>query len=255
MDKIFDLKGQNIIVTGATGGLGRQIALGLAAAGANLVLIARDETKMNQITDEIGKADSQVWTYAYDLHDISGIPALFRKITGTTGELNGLFNIAGINLRHPAENFPVEDWQEVMLLNLTAPFILAQNFARHCISKQKGGKIVNITSLLSEAARPSISAYAAAKGGLKQLTRALAVEWAPYKINVNAIGPGYFRTELTEPLAQQPGFNEWILESTPLGRWGVPDDLAGAAIFLASPASDFITGQTIYVEGGWLSSL
>ena len=251
----FSLKGQNIIVTGATGGLGQSISLGLARAGANLILVARDEKKMSGLAKKASAFQARVWPFSFDLSNFGQIPQLFSQIAATAGEIHGLFNVAGINLRHSAVDFPQADWDNIITINLTVPFICAQNFARHCIAAKRGGKIVNVTSLMSEAARPTVSAYVAAKGGLKHLTGALAVEWAPYQINVNAIGPGYFRTELTEPLAQQPEFNKWVLESTPMKRWGVPDDLAGAAVFLASPASDFITGQTIYVDGGWLSSL
>ena len=166
-----------------------------------------------------------------------------------------LVNVAGTIYRTDAVDFPIDQWQRILTLNLTVPFVLSQSFAQACIDGKHPGKIINIASLLSEAARPGIPAYTASKGGIKQLTMALAVEWAKYKINVNAIGPGYFETELTKPLVEDKEFTRWVEESTPLGRWGVPDELCGVAVFLASPASDFITGQTLYVDGGWLANL
>ena len=251
----FRLDNKNILITGASGGLGRGIALGLAEAGANLIMIARNKQNLDAFSQEIRNLGVKTWQYAYDLQDVEGISSLTDKIVTEVEVLDVLFNIAGINYRKPVIEFPLAEWRRVIDINLTAPFVLSQCFARHCIARDKPGKIVNITSLLSEAARQEIPAYAASKGGLKQITKALAVELAPHKINVNAIGPGYFRTELTEPLAQRPDFMNWVMESTPLNRWGFPEDLAGAAIYLSSSASDFVTGQTIYVDGGWLANL
>ena len=251
----FRLDGKRAIVTGASRGLGRAIAVGFAEAGADLVLVARGEKGLQEtarlIEDVGGKAD----TFVFDLSNTEGIPALFERIQRKVGVADILANVAGTIYRAPAEDFPLEEWRRVLELNLTAMFVLSQQFARACIAADRPGKIINIASLLSEAARPSIPAYTASKGGVRQLTKALAVEWAPHKIYVNAIGPGYFETEMTKPLVEDESFSRWVRERTPLGRWGKPEELAGAALFLASSASDFLTGQVIYVDGGWLASL
>lgn len=252
---IFDLTGKNVLITGPTGGLGEAIAEGFAEFGADLVLVARNLDKLNLLKDRIEqKHGRSVYIKRLDLLDLDLIPLTFRSILDEVGSIDVLVNCAGINIRAKAEDVSLEDWRRVLDVNLTAAFLLSQQFCRHRRDLGGGGKIINIGSLMCKVARPTTSPYCASKGGLAMLTKALAVEWAKYDINVNAIGPGYFLTEMTEHLAKDSEFDEWVIKSTPLGRWGRPKDLVGVAIFLASPASDFITGQIIYVDGGWLAN-
>lgn len=251
----FSLKNKTALITGSSRGLGKAIALAFAGAGAEVVLVSRSESALLKVSKEIEQQGGRAWIFPFDLSKVDGIGVLFEQIHAETGQVDILVNVAGTIFRTDAVDFPLEQWQQILTLNLTVPFVLSQSFAKACIDGKHPGKIINIASLLSEAARPGIPAYTASKGGIKQLTMALAVEWAKYKINVNAIGPGYFETEMTKPLVENQEFTRWVEASTPLGRWGLPDELTGAAVFLASPASDFITGQTIYVDGGWLANL
>jgi len=251
----FSLKGKTALVTGASRGLGWAIAKGFAQAGADIVLIARSNDALEKNAREIRTLGRKADVFPFNLQKVDEIPELFEKIVAAVGAIDILLNVAGTTFRSEAEKFPRSEWDRVISANLTSPFILSQCFARERIRLQKPGKIINIASLLSEAARPTIPAYTASKGGIKQVTKALAVEWAKYGINVNAIGPGYFATEMTKPLQENPEFDRWVKERTPMKRWGQPEELVGAAVFLASSASDFITGQVIYVDGGWLASL
>ncbi|RPJ57638.1 MAG: SDR family oxidoreductase [Acidobacteria bacterium] len=249
------LKGRTAIITGASRGLGRAIATGLGAAGAKLGLIGRTRSTLEAVAEEMRSGGAEVHCFPYDLSNIEGIPDLYECIQATVGEVNILVNVAGKNYRVPAVDFPLEEWRSILNLNLTAPFVLSQCFARPLIREGKPGKIVNIASLMTAATRPLIPAYTASKGGIGQLTKALAVEWAEHRINVNAVGPGYFKTELTKPLHEDPCFDRWVLDSTPMKRWGEPRDLVGAVVFLSSSAADFITGQILYVDGGWLANI
>lgn len=254
-ERSFRLDGRLALVTGASRGMGRAISLAFARAGADVVLVARGRQNLEQVASEIRSMGRKAWIFPFDLTRVEEIPSLYRQILRTCGTIDILLNNAGTIHRQEAVEFPLSEWQRVLMLNLTAPFVLSQQFARQLIQKKKPGKILNIASLLSEVARAKIPAYAASKGGIRQLTKALAVEWAPYRINVNAIGPGYIETELTRPLIEDEQFNRWVIEHTPWQRWGQPDDIASVALFLASPASNFISGQIIYVDGGWLASL
>ena len=254
LDK-FQLNGKTALVTGASRGLGRAIAIAFAQAGADIVLCARGAQALEEVAKNIRSLNRKAWIFTHDFSDIRGIQNLFEKIQDTTQQIDILANVAGTNHRTKAIDFPLSEWYRVMDVNLTAPFVLSQCFAKACIKEGRSGKIVNIASLTSEAARPSIPAYTASKAGIKLLTMALAVEWAQHNINVNAIGPGYYDTELTRPLVEDEKFSEWVKQSTPMERWGVPDELCGAAVFLASNASDYMTGQTMYVDGGWLANL
>ncbi len=252
---MFSLEGRTALVTGASRGIGREIALAFARAGANLALVARGHEALERVACEIRREGRTADVYPFDISAIEEIPALFSRMTAAGPGIDILVNVAGINYRVPAVDYPLNEWRRVLDVNLTAPFVLAQSVARELIEKGRPGKIINIASLLSEAARPNIPAYAASKGGIRQLTKALAVEWAPHRINVNAIGPGYVATELTQPLKEDVEFDEWVRSRTPMGRWAAPSELTGAAVFLASAASDFVTGQIIYVDGGWLANL
>ncbi len=254
MDNLFSLENKNILITGATGGLGQAIAIGLATYGGNIIALGRNEAKLNELQAKIEKQTNRhAHIIRFDLNDIDAIPDMFGQAIKTLSHIDILINCAGINKRAPAEHTAREDWDDVLRINLSACFFLSQEFCKHRKELSAGGKIVNIGSLMCKVARPTTTPYAASKGGLLMLTRSLACEWAKYQINVNAIGPGYFLTEMTKKLQSDVKFNEWVIQNTPLGRWGIPDDLIGAAVFLSSAASDFITGQIIYVDGGWLS--
>ena len=254
--ELFNLAGKTALVTGGNRGIGLAVAKGLAEHGADVAIIARTkeqlETAARQIQTDTGK---KVSTYPFDLSDIKEIEALFENIAAEAKGVDILVNCAGTTIRGPSEDVDLETWNHVIEVNLTAIFLLSQAFCRHRRQVEKGGRIINIGSLTCHGARPTTAAYASSKGGLLSLTRTLAVEWAKYDINVNAIGPGYIATELTEPLWTDDEFNKWVLAKTPLGRWGKPEDLAGTAVMLASKAGDFITGQIINVDGGWLALL
>ncbi|MBN2411540.1 SDR family oxidoreductase [candidate division KSB1 bacterium] len=251
----FSLKDKTALVSGASRGIGKAIALAFADAGANVILVSRSRQELDKIAEQISAAGQKAWPFACDISRIGEIHNFYSKVVSQTGPVDILVNVAGTIFRTDSIEFPLDKWQLSLDVNLTAPFMFCQCFARSCIQRKQRGKIINITSLLSERGRPTIPAYAVSKSGLKLLTMVLAVEWAKYKINVNAIGPGYIETELTRPLMDNETFNKWVHEKTPMDRWGTPNDLTGAALFLASGASDFITGQTIYVDGGWLANL
>jgi gluconate 5-dehydrogenase len=254
--ELFNLAGKTALVTGGSRGIGLGVAQGLAEHGADIAIIARSkeqlETAGSQIQTETGK---KVYTYPFDVGNIKEIEALFDNIIAETKGIDILVNCAGTTIRGPSEDVDLDTWNHVIEVNLTATFVISQAFCRYRRKAEKAGRIINIGSLTCHGGRPTTAAYASSKGGLLSLTRTLAVEWAKYNINVNAIGPGYIATELTEPLWTNDEFNKWVLAKTPLGRWGRPEDLAGTAVMLASKAGNFITGQIIYVDGGWLALL
>ncbi len=250
----FSLAGQRALVTGGSRGIGLGIARGLASAGADIVLVAREPEVLEAARASLSDLGRRVDAEPFDMTAIDSIQAMYRSVVERCGSIDILVNNAGGIRRGPTEDVALEDWRRVIDLNLTSVFALSQCFARERIETRRGGKIILIASLLSEAARRGTASYAASKGGIRQLTKALAVDWAPHGIRVNAIGPGYIRTDLTASLQQDPEFDGWVVGRTPLGRWGTPEDLASAAVFLASPASDFITGQILYVDGGWLAT-
>ncbi len=250
----FSLQGKQALITGGSRGIGLAIAKELAQAGADVILLARDSTRLQQAQKELENTGSKISTYSFDLQNVNAIPQMYAEIVAANGPIDILVNNAGFTRRGPAQELSIDDWNIVITINLTAVFVLSQAFAKERIANGKKGKIINIASLMSEAVRQDNSPYAAAKGGIRQLTKALAVDWARYGINVNAIGPGYIRTDLTRPLYEDCAFHQWVIERTPIGRWGLPEDVASTALFLASEASDFITGQCIYVDGGWLST-
>ncbi len=255
---IFDLSGKNVLITGATGGLGSIITKGVARFGGNVIIVGRNVDKLNKLKSEIESETASgvnVWVKSFDITQINEISTFFNEVVNEVDSVDVLINCAGINLRGPAEEIEKEVWDKVITTNLSAVFFLSQEFCKHRKSIGRGGKIVNIGSLMCQVARSTTVPYCASKGGLAMLTKGLAVEWAKYGINVNAIGPGYFLTEMTKPLAEDKEFNDWVIKSTPIGRWGNPEDLIGAVVFLSSSASDFITGQIIYVDGGWLASV
>jgi gluconate 5-dehydrogenase len=254
--KLFDLSGKTALITGGNRGIGLAIAKALAGHGADIAILARTKQQLEaagrQIQVETGK---KVWTFPFDLENSGVIKGFFQTIIAETQGIDILVNCAGTTVRGPSEDIELKAWNKVLELNLTAVLALSQAFCHHRKKVGKSGKIINIGSLMCHGARATTAAYASSKGGLLMLTKTLAVEWAKYNINVNAIGPGYIATTLTAPLRADEDFNRWVLSKTPLARWGRPEDLAGTAVLLASGAGDFITGQIIYVDGGWLAML
>ena len=254
--KLFDLSGKTALVTGGSRGIGLAVAKGLAEHGADVAIVARSKEQLEAAKQQIqADTDKKVWTFPFDIKNIKGIEGLFESIVSETKGVDILVNCAGTTIRGPSEEVDLKTWNDVIEVNLTSVFVLSQAFCRHRRQVGKTGRIINIGSLTCHGARPTTAAYASSKGGLLMLTKTLAVEWAKYNINVNAIGPGYIATDLTEPLWSDEDFTKWVLSKTPLGRWGQPDDLVGTAVLLASKAGDFITGQIIYVDGGWLALL
>jgi len=254
--ELFDLSGKTALVTGGSRGIGLAVANGLAKHGADVAIVARTKEQLEAANRQIqADTNKKVWIFPFDFKNIKAIEALFENIASETKGIDILVNCAGMTARGPSEDVDLKTWNQVIEVNLTATFVISQAFCRHRKQVAKAGRIINIGSLTCHGARPTTAAYASSKGGLLMLTKTLAVEWAKYNINVNAIGPGYIATDLTEPLRSDEDFNEWVLSKTPLGRWGQPEDLVGTAVLLASKAGDFITGQIIYVDGGWLAML
>jgi len=249
----FQLNGLTALVTGGNKGIGLAIAEAMAEVGAELILVARDKKRLCTAFNKLKKKGVKVHYYPFDLSNVEEIEDFFDKILNDVGRIDILVNNAGVTTRGPAETISLEDWNRVIKVDLTAVFKLSQIFAKSHIMGKTKGKIINIASLLSETVRRNNAPYAAAKGGIRQLTKAMAVDWAQYRINVNGIGPGYIKTELTLKLQEDKAFDQWVRERTPIGRWGTPEDIAYMAVFLASPASDFITGQIFYIDGGILS--
>ncbi len=251
---LFDLTGRIALVTGSSQGLGLAIARGLAQAGAAVVLNGRDEKKLAATADALRAEGVKVYPAAFDVTDGAAGAAAVARAEAEFGVIDILVNNAGIQRRAPLAEMTEEQWRSVIDTNLTSAFLVSRAVAPRMIARGRG-KIINICSVMSEVSRPTIANYAAAKGGLKMLTRAMAVEWAKHGLQTNGIAPGYFVTELNQPLVENADFNKWICGRTPAGRWGQPHELAGAAVFLASTASDFVNGQVLYVDGGLLASL
>jgi gluconate 5-dehydrogenase len=251
---LFDLTGRTALVTGSSQGLGLAMARGLAQAGAALVLNGRDEKKLAATAETLRAEGTRVATAAFDVTDGAAAERAVARIEAEFAPLDILVNNAGIQRRAPLAEMTEAQWREVIDTNLTSAFLVARAVAPRMIARQRG-KLINICSVMSEVARPTIGNYAAAKGGLKMLTRVMAVEWAKHGLQCNGIAPGYFATELNRSLIENVEFNKWICGRTPAGRWGQPHELAGAAVFLASAASDFVNGQVLYVDGGLLAAL
>lgn len=253
--ELFDLTGKVALVTGATHGLGMAIAKALAYAGAKLVINDLSKEKLDSAIAEYAADGIEAHGYLFDVTKEEQVIENIARIAKEVGDVDILVNNAGIIKRIPAVEMSVADFQQVLNIDLTGPFIMSKAVAPAMI-KKGAGKIINMCSMMSEVGRDTVSAYAAAKGGLKMLTRNLATEWARYNIQVNGIGPGYFATAQTAPIRTEGHpFNEFIIKRTPAMRWGLPEDLGGSAVFLASRASDFVNGHVLYVDGGILASL
>lgn len=251
---LFDLTGRIALVTGSSQGIGLALARGLGQAGASLVLNGRDEGKLAAAADRLRGEGLRVSTAAFDVTQGAASEQAIARVEAEVGPIGILVNNAGIQRRSPLEEMSETQWREVIETNLTSAFIVTRQVAPRMIAR-RAGKIINTCSVMSEVCRPTTGNYAAAKGGLKMLTRAMATEWARHNLQINGIGPGYFETELTKPLMENPKFNDWICARTPAGRWGKLEELVGAAVFLASPASNYVNGQIIYVDGGLLAAI
>lgn len=255
MKNIFSLEGKRALITGGTHGLGMAMAKGLGQAGAELLINGHTESKMNAALEAYQKLGLKATGYLFDVTKEEEVKKAIAQIENEKGSIDILVNNAGIIKRVPMVDMEVEEFRQVVDVDLIAPFIVSKHVGKRMIER-KAGKIINICSMMSELGRDTVSAYAAAKGGLKMLTKNMATEWAKYNIQVNGIGPGYFATEQTAPIrVDGHPFNDFIVGRTPAGRWGDPDDLIGAAVFLSSKASDFVNGQIIYVDGGILATI
>jgi gluconate 5-dehydrogenase len=250
----FSLDGKLALVTGGSRGLGLGAARALGQSGARLILTARSAEALAPAAAELRAANIEVATSPFDLLDTTGIAGWYDALTLEFGQPDILVNSAGITRRAPAHELTMADWNEVISLNATATFELSRAFARNLIAAGRKGKIINLASLLTNSARKGTASYTASKGAVGQLTKALAIDWAQYGILVNAVAPGYIDTDINEALINDPEFDAWVKKRCPLGRWGTPEDIAWPIVFLASPAADFITGQILYVDGGWLST-
>ena len=254
MTDLFSLAGKRALVTGATQGLGFAIAKGLADAGAQIIINARNPDKLTKAINDFANDGINVKGYIFDVTDSSTIDPQIGAIEDEVGPIDILVNNAGIIKRQPLEEMGDEDFLEVLNTNLAGVFRVSRAVVRRMIGR-KEGKIINMCSMMSELGRPNVGAYAASKGGLKMLTKNMATEWAKHNIQVNGIGPGYFITELTQALQNDEKFNTFIVNRTPAGRWGMPEELVGAAVYLSSKASNFVNGHIIYVDGGILAAL
>ena len=248
---LFDLTGRIALITGSSRGIGRVIAAALADAGATVVLNGLDSVRLESTRAEFATVygDDRVHARAFDVTDAPAVAAAVAELERSVGPLRILVNNAGIQHREPLLDLSVDDWNRVMTTNLTSAFLVGREVARGMLARGEG-KIINIASVQTDLARPTIAPYTASKGGIRNLTRAMTAEWAGGGLQINAIAPGYIHTEMTQALVDDEQFNSWIIGRTPAHRWGTPRDLGGPAVWLASDASDFVTGQVIFIDGG-----
>lgn len=255
MPALFDLTGRTALITGSVRGIGFSLAEGLGEAGATVIVNGRQQPAVDEAVARLQAKGYQARGAVFDVADEAAVIAAFEAFDKEGVEVDILINNAGIQFRKPMVELELKDWQRVLDTNLTAAFIVGRETAKRMIARGRGGKIINIASLVSEAARATVAPYTAAKGGIKMLTRSMAAEWARFNIQANSIGPGYILTEMNTALIDNPEFDAWVKSSNPAGRWGKPEELAGTAVYLASNASNYVNGQIIYVDGGWLSVL
>jgi gluconate 5-dehydrogenase len=254
LDALFALDGRVALVTGSNRGIGFALARGLANAGATVILNGRDRERTEAAARGLKEEGLSASTSITDVTDRDAVLREVNRIEEQFGALDVVVNNAGIQYRAPFVEFPVEKFDAIMRCNVYGPFFVAQAAAKGMISRGRGS-IINICSVQSELGRPSIVPYTTSKGAMKMMTKAMAAELGPSGVRVNGLAPGYFRTDLNEVLTKDPGFSDWLVNRTPLGRWGETDELIGAAIFLASDAASFVTGQMIYVDGGITSAI
>jgi gluconate 5-dehydrogenase len=255
MDKnLFDLTGRNALVTGSSRGLGLALATMLASYGARVIINGTNPEAVALRVKELEGQGYQAVPAPFDITDEQAVIKGVAEAKSRVGQIDILVNNAGMQRRGPLQEIAREDWEAVLRLNLTAAWLTAKHIAPDMIQRREG-KIINICSLMSFGGRPGTGPYAASKGGLAMLTKAMTVDWAQYNIQVNAIAPGYFITDMTKKLADDPQFDAWVKVRTPAKRWGKPEELGGLAVFFASGASDFVTGQVVCVDGGWMANL
>ena len=256
---LFDLSGRTALVTGSTRGIGFELAQGLAEAGVKVILNSRQIGAVEEAVGRLKTMGLDAEGAAFDVADEAAVDAAvdaaFASFDQRAVAIDILINNAGIQHRQPMVDLPLADWHRVINTNLTAAFLVGRAAARRMIARKTGGKIINIGSLTSEAARATVAPYTVAKGGIKMLSKAMEAEWAQFDIQANSIGPGYILTDMNEALVNNPSFDAWVKSSNQAQRWGRPDELVGTAIYLASKASNYVNGQIIYVDGGWLSVL
>lgn len=252
--ELFDLTGRRALITGSSQGIGFALAQGLAAAGAKIILNGRDTAKLDVAATALRIKYAEVDVLAFDATDHAEVRAAVDGFEAETGAIDILVNNAGMQHRTALEDFPADAFERLLQTNIASVFHVGQAVARHMIAR-KSGKIINIASVQTALARPGIAPYTATKGAVGNLTKGMATDWAKYGLQCNALAPGYFDTPLNAALVADPAFTEWLEKRTPAGRWGNVDELVGACIFLASPASSFVNGHILYVDGGITASL
>ncbi len=254
MYQIFDVADKTVLITGSTKGLGYAFAEGFLKAGARVIVSSKTPANVESAAASLEKISDQVTGVVFDVTDPRSVKRAISNIVRKTGRIDVLINNAGIHERAPFMDMSLAQFKNVIDVNLNSVFSVSQQAAK-AMEKSGGGAIINISSLNSHGARPTIANYCASKGGINMLTRSMALELAPHNIRVNAIAPGYFLTDMTKKLVEDPEFDAWVKSEVPLGRWGHPEELVGAAIFLASQASSYMNGQVLLIDGGWRSSL
>ena len=254
MQNLFDLTGRTALVTGSSKGIGHALARALGAAGATVVLNARDEMRLDAARVALKAEGLRVEAVAFDVTDADAVEAGVRRIEADIAPVDILVNNAGMQHRAPFTEFPLDAWRQLMSVNVDSVFLVGRAVARRMVERGRG-KIINVCSVQSELGRPGIAPYAASKGAVKMLTKGMAIDLGKHGIQVNGLGPGYFKTELTDALVKDPAFTAWLAGRTPAGRWGEVGELGGAAVFLASEASCFVNGHILYVDGGITASL
>jgi gluconate 5-dehydrogenase len=252
--KMFDLSGRTAFITGSSKGIGFALASALGAAGARVVLNGRDSGALESARQALAARGVEVLAAAFDVTDADAVTAGIDHIESQIGAIDILVNNAGMQHRGAFAQFPVDAWHKLISTNLDSVFLVGRAVAQHMIKRGRG-KIINVCSVQSELGRPNIAPYAATKGAVKMLTKGMAIDLGPHGIQVNGLGPGYFKTELTQSLVDDQKFSAWLASRTPAGRWGEVAELGGAAVFLASDASSFVTGHVLYVDGGITASL
>lgn len=252
--EFFNLKGRRALITGSSQGIGYGLGEGLAKAGAEIVLNGRNSKKLDDAVARLSADGHRVHGMAFDVTDKTDVVRAVDKIESGIGAIDILINNAGMQFRTPLEDYPEDKFDELLSVNVKSVFLVGQAVARHMITRG-AGKIINICSVQSELGRPSIAPYTATKGAVKMLTKGMCADWAKHGLQINAIGPGYFKTPLNQALVDNQEFSSWLEKRTPAGRWGDVDELVGAAIFLSSPASSFVNGHVLYVDGGITSVL
>lgn len=254
MKNLFDLTGKRALITGSARGIGNLLAGGLAEYGAHVLINDRRQEKADAAAQALRDKGYRAGGLAFDVTKSAEVSAAIAHIENDIGPIDILINNAGIQRRHPFTEFPEQEWDEVIDVNQKGVFIVSQQVAKYMMAR-RAGKIINIGSMQSELGRKTITPYAASKGAVKMLTRSMCAELAEYNIQVNAIAPGYFATDMTEALVNDEAFSSWLYQRTPAARWGKPEELIGSAVFLASAAADFVNGHLLFVDGGMLAAV